>query len=63
MDHLLAAFGPQRLMWGSDWPVLNLAGNYRDWLSIAERFLRRLGDAEQADILGGNAARFYRVTG
>lgn len=59
MEHLLTAFGPERLMWGSDWPVLNLAGNYREWLSMAERFLQRLGDAEQEQILGGNAARFY----
>lgn len=61
MEHLLAAFGPKRLMWGSDWPVLNLAGNYRDWLSMAERFLQRLGDEEQAQVLGGNAARFYHA--
>lgn len=63
MEHLLAAFGPERLMWGSDWPVLNLAGNYRDWLSMAERFLQRLGDAEQEKVLGGNAARFYGAGG
>ena len=50
-------------MWGSDWPVLNLAGNYRDWLSMAERFLQRLGDAEQEKVLGGNAARFYGAGG
>ena len=59
MDHLLSAFGPERLMWGSDWPVLNLAGNYRDWLAMAERFLQRLGKAEREQMLGGNAARFY----
>ena len=59
MAHLLSVFGPKRLMWGSDWPVLNLAGNYRDWLSMAERFLLRLGPQEQAQVLGGNAARFY----
>lgn len=61
MEHLLAAFGPERLMWGSDWPVLNLAGNYLDWLSMAERFLQRLGDGEKSGVLGGNAARFYGV--
>jgi L-fuconolactonase len=32
---LVAAFGPERLMWGSDWPVLNLAGDYGGWLALA----------------------------
>ena len=61
MEHLLAAFGPERLMWGSDWPVLNLAGNYPDWLAMAERFLARLEEAEQAHVLGGTAACFYSL--
>ena len=61
LEHLLAAFGTERLMWGSDWPVLNLAGNYCEWLSMAERFLQRLQDAEQEQVLGANAARFYGV--
>lgn len=63
MEHLLAAFGPERLMWGSDWPVLNLTGNYLEWLSMAERFLQRLRVAEQEQVLGGNAGRFYGAGG
>ena len=63
MDHLLASFGPDRLMWGSDWPVLNLVGNYGDWLSMAERFLQGMGDEEQGKVLGGNAAAFYGAGG
>ena len=59
MEHLLAAFGPERLMWGSDWPVLNLAGNYRDWLAMAERFLQRLDQGDREQVLGGTAIRFY----
>lgn len=51
--HMLDCFGPKRLMWGSDWPVLTLAGDYRAWLEQA----RSLAGAE--DIFGANAARFY----
>lgn len=59
MEHLLATFGPERLMWGSDWPVLLLAGKYPGWRAMAERFLGRLGPQEQAQVLGATAASFY----
>jgi L-fuconolactonase len=61
VDHLLAAFGPKRLMWGSDWPVLNLNGDYLLWHSIATLLLAQLSDAERDAIFGGNAAAFYRL--
>ncbi|MBN3752508.1 amidohydrolase family protein [Paraburkholderia sp. Tr-20389] len=61
VDHLLAAFGPKRLMWGSDWPVLNLNGDYLLWHSIATLLLSSLADAERDAIFGGNAAAFYRL--
>ena len=62
VDHLLACFGPTRLMWGSDWPVLNLAGDYGGWLEQARRLVQSLGADEQAQIFGLTAARFYGVT-
>jgi L-fuconolactonase len=62
VDHLLACFGPTRLMWGSDWPVLNLAGDYGGWLEQARRLVQSLGADEQAQIFGQTAARFYGVT-
>ena len=43
-DHLLACFGPQRLMWGSDWPVVNLAGGYARWREAALALLADLPD-------------------
>lgn len=61
IDHLLACFGPQRLMWGSDWPVVNLAGGYDRWMEASVASLSALGAAEQAAIFGGTAARFYGV--
>lgn len=59
MDHLLEVFGPERLIWGSDWPVLNLSADYTGWHEAASRWLSKLSGAERAGIEGRNAARFY----
>lgn len=59
--HLMACFGPERLLWGSDWPVLLLAGDYAGWLATAERLLPALSPAEKDAVFGGNAARIYRI--
>lgn len=59
LDVVLEAFGAGRLMYGSDWPVCNLAGDYERVFSLAERFASKLSDAERANFWGGNAARFY----
>jgi L-fucono-1,5-lactonase len=59
VDHLLEAFGPSRLMWGSDWPVVELAGGYCRWLAATTELLSGLGDDEREAILGVNARRFY----
>lgn len=62
VDHLLSAFGPQRLLWGSDWPVVNLAGGYDRWSAATEALLAGLGETDRAAIRGGNAARIYLAT-
>jgi L-fuconolactonase len=55
---LWQAFGPERLLWGSDWPVLTLATSYGDWLEKA----RSLVPAEHHEaIFGANARRVYRL--
>ncbi len=56
VDHLLAEFGPDRLMWGSDWPVVNLAGGFARWRAASLALLPM--DGRDA-ILGGTATRFY----
>ena len=62
INHLIEDFGPQRLMWGSDWPVLELAGRYGGWLEQCSDLLARNTSAERAEIFGGNAIRFYGLT-
>ena len=60
-SHLIACFGLRRLLWGSDWPVLELAGPYRDWWHDTQALLAPLADAERAAVLGANAQRVYRL--
>ncbi len=59
VDHLLGCFGPERLLWGSDWPVVLLGGGFRRWIEATDLLLRDLDTADRAAILGGNAVRFY----
>lgn len=60
-DHLLACFSPARVMWGSDWPVVDLAGGYRRWQDATEVLLRHLSAPERDAVLGGTASGFYRI--
>jgi L-fuconolactonase len=59
LDVAVAAFGPERLMFGSDWPVCLLAGEYAEVVEIVREHCGRLSVGEQAALWGGTAARFY----
>ncbi len=61
VDHLLAEFGPSRLMFGSDWPVCTLASHYQRWVETAEVLTEGCSAAERQAIFGGTAAAFYRL--
>ena len=61
LEAALDAFGPDRLMFGSDWPVCLLAAEYADVASLVTDFIRPLAPADQEAILGGTAARFYGI--
>ncbi|MGF6265894.1 MULTISPECIES: amidohydrolase family protein [Paraburkholderia] len=58
---LLSRFGAQRLMWGSDWPVLNLNGDYASWHACVERLSSSLAKEDRAAIFGETARSFYRL--
>jgi L-fuconolactonase len=62
-DHLLATFGPSRLVWGSDWPVVTLAAGYDRWFETAQSLCASLMPAGREAIFGGNAARIYLSKG
>lgn len=59
LDVVAEAFGAERLMFGSDWPVCTLAGSYERVLALAEDYFASWSETERAAIFGGNAARFY----
>lgn len=59
VDHVIAAFGARRMMWGSDWPVCRLRGEYGDWRAAAMELTSSLSDAETKAIYGETANSFY----
>ena len=61
VEHLLSCFGPGRLLFGSDWPVVNLAADYRRWLEAALELLQPLTAGERAAVMSENTRRIYRL--
>lgn len=60
-DVVLSAFGAERLMFGSDWPVCLLRSSYADWVATVSVFAAELSHEEQAKFWGGNANRAYKL--
>jgi len=60
-DHLLAIFGSDRLMWGSDWPVVLLKDSYRHWHDWTLRWLDGKPETAQNAVMGETARRFYKL--
>ena len=61
VEHLLEHFGPDRLIFGSDWPVVTLRAGYAEWLAAAEALLAGLERGARARIMGLNAVECYRL--
>jgi L-fuconolactonase len=61
LDIALEAFGPRRLMFGSDWPVCLLAATYSKWYEVVSRFCSELSADEQNRVRGGTAIEVYRL--
>ncbi|HEY3221712.1 MAG TPA: amidohydrolase family protein [Gemmatimonadales bacterium] len=59
VDWVVECFGTQRVLYGSDWPVLTLAGSYCDWYGFTERFTAAWTAAERDRFYGGNAVAVY----
>ena len=60
-DVVLEAFGPERVLFGSDWPVCLVACGYARWMEIVQELIAPLSSGERAAILGDNARRVYRL--
>lgn len=61
LDIVLEAFGPQRLLFGSDWPVCLVATTYGSWVDLVKEQISTLSPSERSAILGGNAQRVYHL--
>ena len=59
--HIFACFGPERVLWGSDWPVLTLRATYEQWFEMALALVRRHAPGAEQAVFAGNAQRFYRL--
>jgi len=60
-DHVLSVFGAQRVMWGSDWPVVRLRCEYVDWYRLAQELTSGLSSTDQQAVFSTTASRFYRI--
>lgn len=60
-DHVLSVFGPERLMFGSDWPVCRLRSDYGDWITTVRSWIAQLSSDEQSAIMADSARRAYRL--
>ena len=61
LDAVFGAFGPHRVMFGSDWPVCQVAGGYAAVVGLAQQYVAALSGPEQAQFWGGTAAAFYHL--
>ena len=61
LEHALSIFGPDRLLFGSDWPVCTLAASYERVVELAETFVGGLSATDRAAVLGGNATEIYSL--
>jgi L-fuconolactonase len=61
VEVVLEAFGPKRLMFGSDWPVCLLAVTYQKWISTVRDFIAKLSASEKERIMGGTAVEAYKL--
>tara|TARA_B100000809_G_C15137288_1_gene531245 strand:+ start:1096 stop:1923 length:828 start_codon:yes stop_codon:yes gene_type:complete len=61
MDVVLKAFGTKRIMFGSDWPVCLIAGNYKKVKELTTNFIAKLSTQEQSAMMGSNATEFYNL--
>ena len=61
VDHVLNCFGPNRMVWGSDWPVVNLGKGLPEWITVTRKILDKLSTDEAKAIANGTAQSVYKA--
>lgn len=61
VDHVIQSFGPCRILWGSDWPVVDLGVGLTEWISLTQQLLAGLSSDEAAQVSSGTARRVYSL--
>ena len=61
LDTVVAAFGTERIMFGSDWPVCLVASSYAKWLNGVQKYFNTFSSTEQEAIFAGNVIKFYKL--
>ena len=61
VDHALECFGPDRMVWGSDYPVVNAAKGIQEWIKVTNQILGQLSADEASKIASSNAERLYKI--
>lgn len=61
LDVVFEAFGPDRVLFGSDWPVCLVASSYERWVQVLEAYMASFTESEKAKFWGGNTLRFYDI--
>ena len=60
-DTVFECFGPERIIWGSDWPVLNSVGSYQGWLQLCQSYCHQISGEERQKVFCANATRIYQL--
>jgi L-fuconolactonase len=61
VEHALSVFGEDKVLFGSDWPVVTQATSYTRWVETVEEITRNHSDSQKGKLWKGNAVRFYRL--
>jgi len=61
IDHVIECFGPDRILYGGDWPVSELAGSYLQWLSTLDWATRGFSATDKRKLFRDNAVKAYRL--
>ena len=61
LDVVFESFGTDRILFGSDWPVMLLSGTYRRWKNLLENYMKQFSHEEKRKVFGENAIKFYNL--